>query len=95
MPVEESEKTALQLTVIAMLVVLVSGFYSLFQAGFDRLDLTGSMFFTFSLTIATVALVLSFKNASYAAVFAALALLLAIMVFGTCVLGWRILGLTC
>ncbi|MEM1944081.1 MAG: hypothetical protein QXJ55_08115 [Candidatus Caldarchaeum sp.] len=95
MPVEESEKTAVHLTLIAMLVVLAAGGYRLLQIGLNQLDLTGSMFFIFTLAIATVSLALAFRNARYAALLAATALFLSMLVFGACVLGWRLLGLTC
>lgn len=96
MTVEESERTALYLVVASLFLVLVSGFFSLFlRAGVERLDLTGSMFFIFTLTVVTVSLIISFKNARYAAAFAAIALLLATIVFGSCVLGWSIFSVTC
>ena len=93
--IEKGERPALQILAFALLLIVVSGFFRLTQIGFDRLDLSGSMFFVFALASAAISIVLIQRNASYAVLFSAIALLLAIMVFGTCVIGWRILGLTC
>ena len=89
------ERAALQILVFALLVVVVSGFFRLVQIGFDRLDLTGNLFFVFALASITIGIVLVQRNAGYAVVFAAIALMLSLMVFSTCVLGIGILGLTC
>ncbi len=93
--IEKGERPALQLLAFTLLLIVVSGFFRLTQIGFDRLDLTGSMFFVFALSSAAISIVLLQRNASYAVVFSAIALLLAMMVFGSCVLDWRLLGVTC
>lgn len=96
MVIEKSERQAIYLVILSLMLVLAAGTYSLLlRQGITRLDLTGSMFFIFALTIATASIALVFHNARYTAVFAALSLFLAMTIFGTCVLGWRFLSLTC
>jgi hypothetical protein len=93
--VERGERPALQLITLALIVVIFSGVWRLVQAGFGRLDLTGSMFFLFALASITVSIILAQRNAGYSIAFAAAAMLLSMLVFATCVLGWSIAGLTC
>ena len=95
MSVERGERSALQLLAVALIVVMFSGIFRLVQAGLGALDLTGSLFFIFALASITISLVLVQRNATYSILFAAAAIILSMMVFSTCVLGWPILGLTC